>query len=387
MKILNIIKIAIKNLVNNKLRSSLTMLGLIIGIASVIVLVGIGNGASNQVNDQVSSLGTDMLMVNITSEESLDSGDVKEMQELSNIDAIAPYKSIVKTVSRKTTTNSKTSILATTSDYLTIQNLKINSGRNLSPIDIENKTKVAIIGYEVAINLFNLSDPLGESIKIDGDNYIIIGVLEEQGTTNGVNIDNMVLIPLSTAKYLGSDSTINSLYIKVTNEEYISETTSLVENYLRSTLQISSDYYTVSSQDSMLDAMENINNTLSLLLGGIASISLIVGGIGVMNVMLVSVSERTKEIGIRKSLGAKKKDILFQFLIEALILSLLGGMLGILLGLIIGNVAETLGYDFVNSYGIVMLSFITSLLIGLIFGIFPSYRASCLNPIDALRTE
>ena len=137
----------------------------------------------------------------------------------------------------------------------------------------------------------------------------------------------------------------------------------------------------------MLDAMENINNTLSLLLGGIASISLIVGGIGVMNVMLVSVSERTKEIGIRKSLGAKKKDILFQFLIEALILSLLGGMLGILLGLIIGNVAETLGYDFVNSYGIVMLSFITSLLIGLIFGIFPSYRASCLNPIDALRTE
>ena len=251
----------------------------------------------------------------------------------------------------------------------------------------ENKSKICLLGHDIAETLFSLTSPVGETIKIDGDNYTVVGLLTEQGSSMGTDIDNTIIIPITTAKYLGSDTSISNLYVKVSNEDYIDKTTTLIENYIRSTLEISSDYYSVSSQDSMLDTMENINNTLSLLLGGIASISLIVGGIGVMNVMLVSVTERTKEIGIRKSLGAKKSDILLQFLIESLVLSIIGGIIGVAVGILIGNMANSLGYTFTCDAGIIILSFSSSAIIGLVFGIFPSYRAAKLNPIDALRTE
>lgn len=203
----------------------------------------------------------------------------------------------------------------------------------------------------------------------------------------GNNIDSMIIIPLTTAKYFDEDTNINNVYIKVEDENKIDATSTLIGNYIRETLLISSDYYTVTSQNSMLDAMDSINDTLTLLLGGIASISLIVGGIGVMNVMLVSVTERTKEIGIRKSLGARKIDILIQFLVEALVLSVLGGALGVILGMSIGNLAESFGYSFAASTSIILISFCSSAFIGLLFGIFPAYRAACLKPIDALRTE
>lgn len=203
----------------------------------------------------------------------------------------------------------------------------------------------------------------------------------------GNNIDNMIFIPITTAQYFDEDTSINNVYIKVKDEEKIDITTTLIGNYIREKLLISSDYYSVSSQSSMLDAMDSINSTLTLLLGGIASISLVVGGIGVMNVMLVSVTERTKEIGIRKSLGARKQDILMQFLIEALVLSILGGMIGVVLGLGVGNIAEKFSFTFTASPSIIFISFFSSALIGIVFGIFPAYRAACLKPIDALRTE
>lgn len=203
----------------------------------------------------------------------------------------------------------------------------------------------------------------------------------------GTNIDNMLIIPFTTAKYLNGDISFNTLYVKVENENLIDTTTTIIGSYLEKTLAITSDYYTVSSQDSMRETAENIQNTLSLLLGGIAGISLVVGGIGVMNVMLVSVTERTKEIGIRKALGAKRKDILVQFLIEALILCMLGGAIGVILGISAGIILQTFGFNFVAKSGIILIAFASSLFIGVVFGIFPAYKASKLNPIEALRTE
>lgn len=388
MKSIQIIKVAIKNIVSNKLRSILTMLGLMIGIASVIVLVGIGQGSSSSVKSQVQSLGTDILTANITSSDyALEYEDMDEILKLDNIANVAPYKNISATVSRGTTTSTKASIIATNNSYLEITNLALGSGRRISIIDIENKSKVCILGYDIAQDLFSLASPVGEKIKLNGDNYVVIGVLEEQGSSMGTNADNSILIPITAAKHLGEDTSITNFYAKVLDENKIEMTSRIIENYLRSTLQISSDYYSVSSQDSTIEAMEEIDNTLSLLLGGIASISLVIGGIGIMNVMLVSVTERTKEIGIRKSLGAKKSNILIQFLVEALVLSIVGGLLGIGIGLFIGKVLENFGYTFESSNTIIIISFASSALIGLIFGIFPAYRAAKLNPIDALRQE
>ena len=362
MKIFNIIKIAFKNIKSNKLRSSLTMLGLIIGIASVIVLVGIGTGATTSVTNSVQSLGTDILTLNISSSDtSLEYNQVDELLDIPNISEIAPYKNISAQISRGNTTSSNAKIIATTDNYLEITNVDLASGRRISLIDIENSTKACILGYDIASTLFGLTDPLGETIKINGDKFTVVGVLTEQGSNMGNNIDNMILLPLTTAKYFDEDTSISNIYLKVENENIIDQTSNLIGNYIRQTLQISSDYYSVTSQNSMLDAMDNISNTLTLLLGGIAGISLIVGGIGVMNVMLVSVTERTKEIGIRKSLGAKKIDILIQFLVESLVLSLLGGIIGILLGITIGNIAENFGYDFSASTTIIIISFLSLL--------------------------
>ena len=388
MKVISILKSAFKSILSNKLRSSLTMLGLIIGIASVIVLVGIGNGASTNVRSQVQSLGADIITISINSDDtSFEYDDLDEFKTLDNIESIAPYKRISATITRNTTYTSNSSLMAINNNYLDITNTSLSEGRTISIIDIENKNKVCILGSDVASTLFSLADPLGQTIKINGDKYTVIGVLEEQGTSMGNNIDNMVLIPITTAKYLGEDTSITNLYVKVKDENYINSSINILENYIRQQLSISSDYFSVSSQDSVLDTMENVNNTLSLLLGGIASISLIVGGIGVMNVMLVSVTERTKEIGIRKSLGAKKRDILLQFLVEALVLSVLGGIIGIILGLSIGNILEDFDFTFNPSNSIILISFIASSAIGLVFGIFPAYRAAKLNPIEALRTE
>lgn len=388
VKLLNIIKIAFKNIKSNKLRSALTMLGLIIGIASVIVLVGIGSGATSNIEDSVKSLGTDILTVNINSSDaSFEYESLDEIKELANINEIAPYKNISASVNRGTTTSSKATILATNSNYLEISNLDLAEGRRISAIDIENSTKACILGSEIAETLFSLTDPIGEKIKLNGDNYTVIGVLTEQGSSMGNNVDSTILIPITAAKYFDEDLSINSLYVKVEDEDYIDLAQTSLENYIRETLLISSDDFSVSSQDSMLDAMSDIGTTLSLLLGGIASISLVVGGIGVMNVMLVSVTERTKEIGIRKSLGARKGDILLQFLVESLVLSLIGGTIGIVLGLALGNITEKVGLSFSASSFVILISFSSSAIIGLIFGIFPAYRAACLRPIDALRTD
>lgn len=388
MRFLETIKIAFKNIKNNKLRTTLTMLGLIIGIASVIILVGIGTGASSKVQNQVQSLGTDILTVTInSSDESLEYSSLEDISKIDNVASVAPYKTISNIISNGTKSTSNASIIATNDNYLEVTNLSLYEGRTISIVDIENSSKVCIIGQGLATTLFSLADPLNQTIKIDGDNYTVVGMLNEAGSSMGTNIDNVLIIPITTAKYLGTDTSINNLYLKVSDENKITQTTNLIKNYLGRTLESSTDNYSVTTQDSVLDTMEEVTNTMSLLLGGIASISLVVGGIGVMNVMLVSVTERTKEIGIRKSLGAKGKDILIQFLIESVVICILGGIIGISMGIGLGNLVQNFGYSFTASSTIIFISFITSALIGIIFGIFPAYRAAKLNPIDALHTE
>lgn len=391
-KIKSIIKVSIKNIISNKLRSSLTMLGLIIGIISVILLVGIGSGATNNVTNKVKSLGTGTLTVTINSnsDETLEYSQMDEILKLTNVESVAPYKKISGTVSKGTTTSKRASIIATTPQYMKIMNLTISDGRLLSVVDLNNYNKICLIGSDLAETLFEntkTKDIIGQSLKIEGDNYTVVGVLTRAGSSMGNNIDTQLIIPFTTAKYLKGDTSISNLYVKVANENYIDQTTTLIENYISKSLSISTDYFSVSSQNNMLDTMSSISDTLSLLLGGIASISLIVGGIGVMNVMLVSVTERTKEIGIRKALGAKRIDILVQFLVESLILCILGGTIGVGLGLGIGKILQTFGFSFSATSTVVIVAFLSSALIGIAFGIFPAYKASKLNPIEALRTD
>ncbi|WP_027627699.1 ABC transporter permease [Ruminiclostridium cellobioparum] len=381
------IKLAFKNIRSSKLRSALTMLGLIIGISSVIVLVGIGTGSTQNVTSQVSSLGTNVLTVRINTGDKLKYDRVGDINKLSGVESVAPYTSVNGNVSSGTTTAGMVSVLGVDENYLGIRSYKLSYGRGISFIDLDNKNKVCVIGSELSQTFFGYSSPVGKTVKIAGDNYTVIGELESQGSSMGTNADNMVLMPITTSKYITGTDDITSLYIKAADENNVSLAQFSIENYLKSNLNAASDDIEVSTQQSMLDSLSSIQNTLTLLLGGIASISLIVGGIGVMNVMLVSVTERTKEIGIRKSLGATKGNILIQFLIEALVLSLLGGFIGIAAGLGLGKSAGLLGFNFAYSFNVVSISFGFAVLVGLIFGIFPAYRASRLNPIIALRQD
>lgn len=387
-KFLNILKVSIKNISGNKLRTVLTMLGLIIGIASVIILVGIGSGTSSQVTSQVQSLGADILTLNINSSDtSLDYDNIDEIEEIQGINKVASYKTVSASITRNENSSGRANIIATTDSYIYVMNLTISDGRLLSKIDLDNNSKVCLLGSDIAETLFENDTIVGNSVKIDGDNYTVIGILTATGSSMGNDIDSLVIVPFTTAKYLGADTTINNLYIKVDDENQIESVSTSIENYIEFAFGLTTDDFSVSSQDSMLNTMEEVNNSLSIMLGGIASISLIVAGIGVMNVMLVSVTERTKEIGIRKALGAKKMDILVQFLIEALLLCIVGGIIGILLGIAIGNLLGQMGYSFIVEVWIVVVAFLSSAVIGLIFGIFPAYKAAKLNPIDALHTE
>ena len=322
-----------------------------------------------------------------STDEALEYSQLDDIKGISNVSNVAPYKAISSTVSRNSTVAQKASIIATNESYMDIMNLTISDGRLISGIDLDNNSKVCLIGIDMATTLFDEENPVGEKIKIDGDNYSVIGVITEVGSSMGNDVDSTIIIPFTTSKYLQSDTSISSLYIKVEYENKIESTIAQVENYIETSLGITTDYFSVSSQDSMLDTVDSVNNSLSILLGGIASISLIVAGIGVMNVMLVSVTERTKEIGIRKALGATRKDILIQFLIESLILCIIGGILGIVLGIFIGNLLDEMGYSFTASVSIVLIAFLSSVMIGVVFGIFPAYKASKLNPIDALHTD
>ena len=277
---------------------------------------------------------------------------------------------------------------ATDEHYLHVRNLKLQEGRNLSAVDRENRSKVIVLGSDVARTLLGSADgAVGRTVKLDGDEFTVVGVLQNQGQSMGLNTGNVALVPFSTAVSMGESGTITSFYAKARGEDAIEAAKGEIGSYLTGTAHIPPGRFDIISQDEMLRAGNEIDGTMTLLLAGIAGISLVVAGIGVMNVMLVSVTERTREIGIKKALGARRFDILVQFLLEALVLSIIGGVLGIAAGIALGLLMGTVGLAFVVSWGVVAVAVAAATAIGLVFGIFPAYRASRKNPIEALRTE
>lgn len=390
MKLVQTIKLAIKNIISNKMRSILTMLGIIIGTSSVIILVSIAGGSSKNITDQVQSLGTNLITVTISnrSDKKIHLNEIEEVSKLRGVKKISP--TVNTNYSIKLGKDTKDSnIIGTNENFLDVRGIKLSKGRFLSYIDVENKNSTAVIGSTIASDLFGFSNPVGEEVMINGTTFKIIGVLVTQENSMGTNVDDMVLIPLTTAMSMTKVNSISSFYVQASDENVIDAAKNEIDAYLTKYLKSDGTNRThnVTSQKQLLDTMGSITSTLSLLLGGIAGISLVVGGIGVMNVMLVSVTERTKEIGIRKALGGKRKDILIQFLVEALVITSIGGVIGIILGILGSNITNKFGMTTVISIPIIFISFTFSIVVGLIFGIFPAYKASTLKPIDALRYE
>ena len=401
-------KIALRSLKINKMRSILTSLGIIIGVSAVIIMLAVGSGASKRIADDMASMGSNLLMVRSGSS---NSGGVRggsgTQPTLTLKDAyaiedncpavayVAPYMSEAQQVTYGNQ-NWATSAAGTTASYFKIRDWEIKDGRNFTEDDNKNITKVAIIGNTVAINLFGDVDPMNKTIRIGSVPFKIVGVLETKGQNGmGQDQDDIIFIPITTAqkKLFGTDfpGMVKLINIKAVSTEELSAAEEQITELLRVRHHIGKnkdDDFTVRNLTQMMESAKEATRTMAILLGSIAGVSLLVGGIGIMNIMLVSVTERTKEIGIRMAIGAKAGDIRIQFLIESLLLSFAGGILGILIG-VLGAYGIQVFSDMriaISSFSI-LLAFGFSGLIGVVFGYYPAYKASLLNPIDALRYE
>lgn len=385
-------KMAIKSIMGNKVRSLLTMLGVIIGVMAVIVAVGFAQGCMEAIMQKIEGMGSNAITGMIIPKAASDKGvTTTDLDELSNsspyIEYISPYTMLSASV--KANGDSKSSsIIGTNETYLEVQGQKIEKGRFITALDIEKADKVAVIGAAVEKKLFNGDNPLGKTIKIKGVNFTIIGTLEStMNAAEGTN-DDCVLIPVNVAQRTLKIKDITMFIASASEKDTVDLAKQTIENYLYNIYK-DDERYILFTQESMLSMIGSITDIMMLILGSIATISLVVGGIGIMNIMLVSVTERTREIGIRKAIGAKQKDILIQFLIEALMLTGIGGIIGIVLGLatikyVIGSIGIMVA---VYSVPWTVAAFLISLTIGIVFGLFPAYKAAKLNPIDALRTQ
>lgn len=390
MRISKLIRISLASVWSNKMRSFLTMLGIIIGISSVSILVGIGEGTKKQVTEQIESLGTNLITVSITGNrtKAITNEELEELKTKPGIKEIAPALSQGNINVKAGTTSKTTTLEASTANYADIRKLTVASGRFINDNDDENRYKVAVIGSETATNLFSTTNVVGKTMYISGIEFKIIGVLESQGTSATGSSDDRVIIPLQTAQRLLQTTTVKTFYAEATDKDSVSEAISYLTLFLNKKYNNNSDSYRIMDQTSLLETASSTTSSLTTMLGGIAAISLVVGGIGIMNIMLVSVIERTREIGIRKAIGAKRGIILTQFLIEAATISTLGGIFGVLVGFLGAYVAQNFFNLSVSiSNNIVIGAFIFSFLVGVVFGIYPANKASKLNPIDALRFE
>ena len=392
MSLLELLRLAFSRLRTSRLRAALTMLGVVIGVASVVALVGVGQGTTSNITDRLSSLGTNLLTVSPANGDStLTLDDAAAIAALDTVAGVAPEVStslLVRAGDESTTTT----VIGTTAAYPTVRAFDVWQGTFLTDVSVDQDLRVAVLGASTAEDLGLGAADIGSEISIGGIPFKVIGILQAKGGSGFQDPDDQIMVPVGTVQkyFVGGDS-VRTIGVSVAQADQMDATKTELTALLRDRHELAAaddDDFQVFDQTQLLEAASSISGTLTLLLGGIASISLVVGGIGIMNIMLVSVRERTREIGIRKAIGARRRDILAQFLVEALTLSLLGGLIGIVVGLsvsaLIGRIA---GWGFTFSPSTVVAAVLFSLLVGVVFGVWPARQAARLDPISALRYE
>jgi putative ABC transport system permease protein len=409
INISRILLIGLRALAANKLRSGLTILGIVIGVAAVVALVAIGNGATSDITSRIEGLGTNLVTV---SPARFQPGRGAAVQTThlyySDYEAIAATDEYIGKIVPIYQSNMtvkyadksfQTSVAGVTPDFVAVEAYAVGTGRFLLQSDMTASKRVAVLGAQTASDLFGEQTAVGQELTINGNTFQVVGVLQSKGTAGFGNADDVLLIPLETmytklagsAALNGGKRTLNNIAISATSPEVVNDLITQIEFILRHLHKIApaDDLpFSVSSQTNFLDTLNSVTQTLTIFLGAIAAISLLVGGIGIMNIMLVSVTERTREIGLRKAVGARKMDILIQFLGETITLTAIGGVLGILLGVLVAFVVSALGLITAKvSIDSVLLAFFFAIAIGLFFGLYPAYRAAGLRPMEALRYE
>ena len=396
MSVRELLRLALSRLRTNRLRAALTMLGVIIGVASVVALVGVGQGTTANITTRLAGLGTNLLTVSpsgfsSTGTGSLTLGDSDAIGVLASVGGVAPESSTDGTI-KTGLKDASTTVVGTTADYASVRAYEVWQGTFLTVPSVDRDLRVVVLGATAATNLGLDATALGSEITINGLPFQVIGILQPKGGSTFQDPDNQVMVPIGAVQkyFVGGDS-VRTIGVSVRDADEMTATSAEITALLtqRHELAPTDDLdFNVFNQTQLLEAASSISATLTLLLGGIASISLIVGGIGIMNIMLVSVRERTREIGIRKAVGARSRDILAQFLIEALTLSVLGGLIGIVVGLgASAAIARLGGWSFVLSPTVVAVALLFSLAVGVIFGVWPARQAARLDPISALRWE
>lgn len=381
----NTLKLAVRSTLANKMRSFLTMLGIIIGVVSVVMLMSIAESTTSSITDAISSMGSDLLTVMVTDDDvKLKSDDYMELTQYDAIKGVAPYLAVNGTA-RSGSEYVSASGIGVTAEYQEIVDLALQAGRGIQPTDLEWRTNVAVIGTEIAEELFESYDVIGKTFQMSNRTFTVVGLLEESGTDFTGSLDARVLIPLTTAQRISDSASVSTCYVQAASSNDVALAQSMTEAFLYAKTG-DEDAYSVLNMSALLDTLDSVMSKVSLMLGGIAAISLLVGGIGIMNIMLVSVAERTREIGIRKAIGARRSDIMSQFLIEACTLSILGGLIGLgvsALGLRAFGLIANLNVRLEWSAAVGALLF--CVLIGVIFGSYPASKASRMTPIDALQ--
>ena len=388
-------KMAVKAIAGNKMRSFLTILGVVIGVVAIVVLVSIGQGANSSVVESIEGMGTNLITASINARR-MNPIDLDSLNELALNEAIsyvAPISSVSGTVKAGTTTYDDGVVQGTTPGYESIRNWTVAEGRFLQQPDIDNRSFVAVIGSEAATEMYGTTHAVGETFSLNGYTLTVVGVLAQVGSSASGSNDNQILIPFTLAQRLSNQTSISSFYVSAASSAQVEQAQAAVESYLEKAFENYNTrsfgtQYSVFNQTEMLSTLSETTNTLTLMLGGIAAISLLVGGIGIMNIMLVSVSERTREIGIRKAIGAARGNILMQFLIESLVVSLMGGLLGLAISVVaVKALAPVLQMTLTIPVNVAWMAIGFSVFIGVVFGMYPANKASKLRPIQALHYE